>query len=141
LTRVIAAKILLPLSWLFHLWSMTDSRVGQLLAILKTKQETLEQLLLRRDGIAVERSADPSDDAQLAIDRDLKIRVLDRDSWLLSAVRFALKRIDDGTYGVCESCDGEISEKRLIAMPWALYCIKCQERIDEEREGEELFAA
>ena len=120
---------------------MTDSRVGQLLAILKTKQETLEQLLLRRDGIAVERSADPSDDAQLAIDRDLKIRVLDRDSWLLSAVRFALKRIDDGTYGVCESCDGEISEKRLIAMPWALYCIKCQERIDEEREGEELFAA
>ena len=109
--------------------------------MLKAKQAALEQLLRRRDGIAVQRAADPSDEAQYALDRELTIRVLDRESSMLAAIRSALQRMDHGTYGVCQSCDCEISEKRLAAMPWVLYCIECQETIDHTPDGEELFAA
>jgi DnaK suppressor protein len=120
---------------------MTDSKVGQLRVMLKAKQFALEQFLRRREGIAVERIADPSDEAQYNLDRELTIRALDRESGLLSSVKFALKRMDDGTYGVCQSCDGEISEKRLAAMPWALHCIECQESIDRANGWEEELLA
>jgi RNA polymerase-binding transcription factor len=126
----------------FHLRSMTEMKLGQLLVMLKTKQAAVHQLLRRREGIAVERSADPSDEAQSALDRELSIRALDRESSLLSDIRFALRRIDDGTYGVCQSCDEEISEKRLTAMPWAKYCIQCQEEMDRTPDRDvELLAA
>ncbi len=124
-----------------HLRSMTERRVGEFRTILREKQTMLEHLMLKRDGIAVERSADPSDEAQHAIDRDLSVSVLDHDAGVLSAVRSALRRIERGAYGVCQSCDCEISDKRLAAMPWALYCIECQENLDREGEAEETFAA
>ncbi len=110
--------------------------MGQLVVMLKTKQAAVHQLLRRREGIAVERSADPSDEAQSALDRELNIRALDRESSLLSEIRFALQRIEDGSYGVCQSCDEDISEKRLTAMPWAKYCIRCQEEMDRASDRE-----
>jgi DnaK suppressor protein len=56
-------------------------------------------------------------------------------------VRFALHRIEDGTYGVCLSCDGQISEKRLNAMPWANYCLACQEGFDQGWDQQETLLA
>jgi DnaK suppressor protein len=121
---------------------MTETKMGQLLGILKAKQLALEDVVGRREGIAVERSADPSDEAQHAIERELTTRALDFESGLLCDIRLALQRIDNSTYGVCQSCDGDISEKRLTALPWAKYCIKCQENIDRAPERQdEVFAA
>ncbi len=111
--------------------------MGQLLVMLKSRESALHQFLRRREGIAVERSADPSDEAQSALDRELTIRALDRESNLLSDIRFALRRMEDGAYGICQSCEEEISEKRLTAMPWAKYCIKCQEEMDGAPDREE----
>lgn len=121
---------MMPAASRSHLRGMTEEKLGELLAVLKGKQSALQEILRRREGIAVERSADPSDEAQLAHDRDLAIRSLDRESGLQSDIRSALRRMDDGTYGVCQACDADISEKRLTAMPWAKYCIECQEYID-----------
>lgn len=47
---------------------------------------------------------------------------------LLRDLDDALDRIDDGRYGVCEECSVAISRKRLEAIPWARYCVTCQER-------------
>ena len=47
---------------------------------------------------------------------------------LLRQVGEALERIDEGTYSVCAECDQPISLKRLAAVPWAKYCIGCQEK-------------
>ena len=109
--------------------------------ILESKQTELETLIRNRDGISIERSADALDEIQHATQRELAIRNLDRESNLLRNVREALERIDGDTYGVCLRCDEEISPKRLAALPWAGYCLHCQERIDRSLEagGEQLF--
>jgi DnaK suppressor protein len=110
---------------------MTDADIGRLRYLLRTKQTSLEELLAQRDGIEVQRTADPSDEAQSALDRELTICALDRKSRLLTAIRVALQRIDEGTYGLCLACEGDISIKRLSAIPWATFCIRCQEEIDQ----------
>jgi DnaK suppressor protein len=79
---------------------------------------------------------------QLAGERELAIRNLDRESNLLRNVRGALGRIADGSYGICMHCEEEIKPKRLDAVPWTKYCIRCQEAADrhefETETGESI---
>ena len=110
---------------------MTSFAFSEFQATLSAMQDRLEALLRKRDGIAVERSPDSSDEAQYALDRDLTIRVLDRESRLLTAVKLALRRIEDDTFGICLRCEEHIGAKRLAAIPWAAFCIRCQEFIDQ----------
>ena len=58
---------------------------------------------------------------------------LDRESSLLRSVRAALRRIDDGSFGVCLHCEEDISVKRLAAVPWTAFCIQCQEIADRSQ--------
>ncbi len=51
---------------------------------------------------------------------------------ILSEIELALKRIDEGTYGVCERCGGEIEEERLEIKPYARYCVKCREKLEKK---------
>jgi DnaK suppressor protein len=115
-----------------HLPGMNDAQMKQFQDALKANETALEGQLWERDGINIQRTADPADEAQLSLERELSVRALDRDYRLLAAVRSALQRMRDGDYGVCQSCEGEISGKRLAALPWVLYCIHCQERVDEQ---------
>ena len=103
--------------------------------ILEAKQVELMGGLRNREGIAIEKSADQMDEIQYATERDLAIRNVDRESTLLRQVNAALRRIHNGTFGTCVDCEETISPKRLIAVPWATRCIKCQEATD--REGQE----
>ena len=126
-----------------HLPGMTDEQMRGFRDALEQTESSLKENLWRRDGIDVQRSADPADEAQLALEQELNGRALDRDCLLLAAVRAALRRIEQGEYGVCQGCDGEISDKRLAAAPWAPYCIRCQEGKErKERTGErpEMYA-
>jgi DnaK suppressor protein len=50
---------------------------------------------------------------------------------ILQLVNEALGRVEDGTFGVCVSCDNEIQQKRLEAVPWTRHCINCQERQEQ----------
>jgi DnaK suppressor protein len=107
---------------------------------LEAKQAELASVLRRRDDIAIEKSPDAIDEVQRAAERELAIRNLDRDSRLLRNVRAAIRRIDEGSYGVCAHCDEPISPKRLAAVPWASLCIRCQEAFDRRQEtDEEVF--
>jgi DnaK suppressor protein len=98
--------------------------------MLEAKQAELAAGLRKRDDIAIEKSPDALDEVQLAGERELAIRTLDRESSLLRQVKSALARVGDGSYGTCLHCDEEIKPKRLDAVPWTKYCITCQEAAD-----------
>jgi DnaK suppressor protein len=87
-------------------------------------------LVRNRDGIAIERSSDTFDEVQQATERELAIRNLDRDSNVLRKVRGAIGRIAEGDFGVCMHCEEDISPRRLAAVPWAEFCVRCQEIVD-----------
>src|SRR5438270_9246096 len=119
---------------------MTKSELKKFKEILEAKQSELELLVRNRDGIAIEKSPDALDEVQHAAERELAIRNLDRESNLLRNVRAALRRIDEGNFGVCLHCEEDISPKRLAAVPWTPYCIACQEAADKaQQEGTEDF--
>src|SRR6516225_11929412 len=104
--------------------------------ILEAKQAELELFVRNREGIAIEKSPDALDEVQHAAERELAIRNLDRESQLLRNVRAALRRIDEGNFGVCLHCEEDISPKRLAAVPWTPFCIQCQEMADRNQAGD-----
>jgi DnaK suppressor protein len=119
---------------------MTKTELGKFKKILETKRDELERIVRNRDAITIEKSADALDEVQHASERELAIRNLDRESNLLRNVRLALRRIEDGSFGICLHCEEEISPKRIAAVPWAPYCIQCQEQADKRQaDGEEMF--
>ena len=109
---------------------MTNSELSEYRNILEAKREELAQQVRNRDGIAIEKSSDAPDEVQYATERELAIRSLDRDSNLLRSVRAALRRNEDGSFGVCLHCEADISPRRLAAVPWTAFCIECQEIAD-----------
>ncbi len=113
----------------------TPTDLARFREILERKQSELVEVLRKRDGIAIEKSADQVDEIQYASERDLAIRNVDRESTLARQVKAALRRIHDGSFGLCIECDSEISPKRLAAVAWAPRCIQCQEAAD--RDGQE----
>jgi len=113
----------------------TGIATGEFQKILEQKQSELNQALRARDDIAIEKSADQMDEIQYAYERDLAIRNVDRSSTLLRDVKGALRRIHDGSFGICVDCESPISPKRLAAVPWASLCIQCQEAADQYGQG------
>jgi DnaK suppressor protein len=123
---------------------MQKAELNKYRKMLETKQAELTQGLRNRDDITIEKTADLLEEVQLTAERELAIRNLHRESGLLRDVRSALGRINDGSYGICLNCEEEIKPKRLEAVPWAAYCVRCQEmadrkEIDTTRTGE-VFA-
>ena len=119
---------------------MTKTELNKYREILEAKQAELAQVLRNRDAITIEKSPDALDEVQNAAERELAIRNLDRESNLLRNVRAALHRMNEGMFGVCLHCEEDISPKRLNAVPWAPYCIACQETADRnQEEGTESF--
>ena len=109
-------------------------------ATLEAKRNELSAGLRNREDIAIEKTPDALDEVQLAGERELAIRNLDRGSNLLHDVSGALVRVADGSYGICLHCEEEIKPKRLDAVPWTKYCIRCQEAADRhefEADGNE----
>jgi len=116
---------------------VTEIQLVKFKNVLEAKEYEVEQMLTNRAEITIEKSADAIDEVQYASERDLAICNLDRESKLLFDVRSALRRTKEGTLGICLNCDEEISAKRLAAVPWAPYCITCQERADRDRAHED----
>jgi DnaK suppressor protein len=119
---------------------MTKQELNKFKVTLENKQAELLRVIVNREGIEIEKSPDALDEVQHATERELAIRNLDRDSALLRHVRAALIRASDGSYGVCMHCEEDISPKRLQAVPWAAFCIQCQETADRNQAlGQESF--
>jgi DnaK suppressor protein len=111
---------------------------------LKKSRETLESMrgqLLRNVQQELHQGRDQQTDegmdtydlASDARDREISHILNDRDRGKLEAIDEAITRVDDGTYGLCEECEGEITEGRLQALPFTRLCVTCQS--DRERES------
>ena len=109
---------------------MTLAETERLENLLRTRQTELSRSLRRRDEIVIDKASDALDEVQLKEERELAIRNLDRGSNALRQIHRALSRIANATYGVCLHCEEDISPKRMVAVPWAAFCVNCQEKID-----------
>jgi DnaK suppressor protein len=69
---------------------------------------------------------DPTDRATLESDRNFMLRIRDRESKLIDKIKKALERIEDGTFGICETCGEDISIRRLKARMVTTQCIDCK---------------
>ena len=97
----------------------------QLEDLLTRAEKTVAELV--RNG---ELSADILDQASSDIGRNYTLRMVDRESQLIRKIKTALAKIDEGTFGICESCDEEIGIERLKARPVTSYCIRCKTRME-----------
>jgi len=118
---------------------MSPNKLNEFRRVLEEKKNELMVGGSDREEILIENAAEDFDRLQQQLNREVAIRNLDRESKLLKEVQAALNRVEDGSFGVCLRCEEEIPEKRLRALPWAAYCVSCQEAIDRMRAaGEEV---
>ena len=116
---------------------MNQEKLIYFKGLLEGKIRTLlEEAGKAVNGMGQERSEDfpdPTDRASLESDRNFQLRIKDRERKLIQKIKEALDRIEDGTFGTCESCGKPISEKRLMARPMTTQCIDCKTE-DEQKE-------
>jgi DnaK suppressor protein len=119
------------------------AKPAQYRKILEKKAEEVRRSMSAQKAAQVVARLDiPSDEGDLSQQHHEEWIFLNRNSIdmkLLREISGALHRIDGGTYGICMECEQPISSKRLDAVPWARYCVSCQERIAARIEaGEEV---
>ncbi len=101
-----------------------------------------EKLIVERDGLLKKlkendlsvddsETPDPVDLAVRNYSKNLMLAVSENDSRQLILINEALERIADEEYGTCQNCEKEINQKRLDAIPWARYCLSCQELVEK----------
>lgn len=117
---------------------MDRARAEKYKSLLDTMSEDLEnEALTTMEGMRDDAVAfpDPTDRATLESDRNLTLRIRDRERRLRAKIEEALARIGEGTFGICEVCEEEISESRLTARPVTTLCINCKEvqEVNEEK--------
>jgi DnaK suppressor protein len=99
----------------------------QLASLLQDAGKTVSEMTAEKENFS-----DPTDRASLESDRNFELRIRDRERKLINKIKQALERIEDGTFGHCESCEEEISEERLRVRPVTTLCIDC--KIEQERQ-------
>lgn len=108
--------------------------------LIKQRAELLseaENTLTSKISTEKESFPDPTDQAVAELDNNFLLRLRGREQKLLKKIDEAISRIDDGSYGVCESCGDQISIKRLEARPVTTLCIECKTRQEEEEKLQE----
>ncbi|MGH9945027.1 MAG: TraR/DksA family transcriptional regulator [Pyrinomonadaceae bacterium] len=89
------------------------------------KQVTEAELSSRERDL--EATQDPADMAANHYTKELLISMSANDRNLLNLIDEALRRIEGSEYGECVNCGEQVQEKRLEAVPWARYCLRCQD--------------
>jgi len=102
------------------------------------QQEIAELLKEQMKTVSVmssdnERVIDLNDQASVEVEKNYELRIRDRERRLIMKMKEAIQRIDNGTYGICDDCGNEISEKRLMPRPVTTQCINCKTE-QEKRE-------
>lgn len=115
---------------------MTEEQLKEFKELLLEKKKQLIDEASKTIGTNIaQRENGGKDFIDLAVnesDRNFILRLRDRERKLLAKIEEALKRIEKGTFGICESCGKEIGIKRLQARPVATLCIECKEKQEAE---------
>lgn len=109
------------------------AKPAQYRKVLEKKAEEVRRSMSAQKAAQVVARLDiPSDEGDLSQQHHEEWIFLNRntiDMKLLREISDALRRMDGEAYGICMECDEPISAKRLDAVPWARYCVSCQERV------------
>jgi len=97
--------------------------------LLEKRQAVLSGMGIKFDTIASMGRVAEEDQAQVSHDEFVSLQLNSLDYDQLRLVNEALDRVTSGDYGVCLACEQPIPAKRLRAVPWARYCVQCQEQI------------
>jgi len=103
--------------------------IAQLRELVEEASKTVNDMTLTASDFP-----DPTDRASWESSRNFLLRIRDRERKLIMKIKEALDRIEDGTFGICEECGEEISEKRLEVRPVTTLCIKCKEAQEEQEK-------
>jgi DnaK suppressor protein len=110
--------------------------------LLETKKQLMKEMQGRvkeeTEGVKDE-GRDTYDLASDERDREINFILNDREREKLLAIDEALQRIKDKTYGICESCEGEIQLGRLKVLPFTRLCVKCQEENEKESKRQKTL--
>ena len=106
----------------------------QLSGLMSQSKDKVSELVEQR-----ETDADPLDLAVSESNRDFSLRLADRERRLVTKIRYALERINDGEYGTCEACGGPIGYGRLMARPVATQCIDCKTEAEQIETRRRVF--
>jgi DnaK suppressor protein len=117
---------------------VSTKQINDIRKALEAKRDELLTSTGDREEILIEHAAEEFDRLQQQLNREVAIRNLDRGSTLLKQVQAALARMEGDGFGICQRCDEPIPERRLRALPWAAYCVPCQEFIDRQRAAGSL---
>ena len=112
-------------------------------AKLRSEREGLVSRLETRRARLTTLATQPPDEADWAAesaDQSLLVRLVDRDAKLLAELDHALRKLDDGSYGLCETTGEPIGWERLAARPWSRHSLVAKERREREESGEEPAA-
>lgn len=111
---------------------MSKLNLKQIKQKLEEERELLIEKLKGNDlSIDDSETPDPVDLAVRNYSKNVQLAVSENESRQLALIDEALRRIDDDEYGICLNCEKPINPKRLAAIPWARYCIECQELVEQ----------
>ena len=117
---------------------MNKSNLNEIKEKLLAERELLIQKLKGSDlSVDDSETPDPVDLAVRNYSKNVQLAVSENESRQLTLIDEALMRIDDKEYGFCQNCEKEINPKRLAAIPWARYCLDCQELLEKGLLDEE----
>ena len=106
--------------------------------MLMKKRGELVQEIARRSKASTESSAQDIGDILDSVSeertRELDLILTDREKRKLAQIDDAIDRIEEGTYGLCEECGIKIPKARLKVLPFAIYCVECQEKNEREEK-------
>ncbi|HCC68770.1 MAG TPA: hypothetical protein DEP99_02680 [Nitrospiraceae bacterium] len=108
-------------------------------AIVKEARQEIKKFVSGADRHLVETALDNGDWSIIDLSTDINLSLLSTRKEDLTKMDESLRKLAEGTYGVCEDCGKEVSEERLKVLPFAIYCRDCQEKKEklEEVEKEE----
>ena len=115
------------------------TNLGLIRRVLESRLKEAAPTRGLRESIRIRLVADPLEMTQQAVEREVAVLNIDRDTALARRLRSAIERLNDGSYGVCLQCEEDIAPKRLKAIPWAELCIRCQEMDDRSAGKKETF--
>lgn len=104
--------------------------------LLDRRREVIAGLGGKFDTLAKMGRVAEDDQAQLSHDEFVSLRLNSLDYDQLRLIEEALDRLGAGDYGICMACDEPIPAKRLQAISWARYCVKCQDSVGREMDRE-----
>lgn len=109
--------------------------------LLQMKEEILQKILSERkeemERMREESIPEPGDESDFAQkEREMEMASIfsHKDKTKLDLIESALRKIEEGTYGICEACGIQIEETRLDVIPFARYCVQCQGIKDREED-------